>query len=342
MYNGNSTIFQWKAESTTNIEYGDTAGAMAEQIKISSESIKPVYNKIDEGLATGGRGAGLKATMGIGVEGNFSTLVRPDMLKMFYGVLGQVDGGTERYAPYNYTFTCRDSNYSRQPFFSVGIKRGAFGFLYTGMKINSLTLSASAGDYLKADVSLVGREEKENWNPNPDLTPSPYKAYKFAQGKVYEVKTTTDSEGTETTENVEIYDITSMSLEINNNMDYQTQTTSTGDYYAEPDVGTREISLSLEAIYSENSENLRKNYYKTDNTLAVQLKFVSDEAGNNGSKYSLSIDLPCCQMSDADANVGGLETLKQNMTLNVVDNVKDELITITAGTPVERTATTFN
>lgn len=53
MINGNSVTFQLGKEST----YG-TAVSATEQIKISSESLKPVYNKVEEGVATGGRGAG--------------------------------------------------------------------------------------------------------------------------------------------------------------------------------------------------------------------------------------------------------------------------------------------
>ena len=82
MVSGNSVIFQIGKEST----YG-TAVAGTKQIKISSESFKPNYNKVDEGLATGGRGEGLKQTMGIKVEGGLSTLLRPDMGYLIFGAL---------------------------------------------------------------------------------------------------------------------------------------------------------------------------------------------------------------------------------------------------------------
>lgn len=74
MVNGNSVKLQIGEESS----YATIADA-TEQIKISSESLKAAYNKVDEGLATGGRGSGKRQTMGIGVEGSFSTLFRPDM-----------------------------------------------------------------------------------------------------------------------------------------------------------------------------------------------------------------------------------------------------------------------
>ena len=53
--NGNSLILQLGKEDT----YG-TAATPTNQVRVSSESLKPVYNKVDEGLLTGGRGASRK------------------------------------------------------------------------------------------------------------------------------------------------------------------------------------------------------------------------------------------------------------------------------------------
>ena len=321
MINGNSVIAQIGLEST----YGTAVNA-TNQFKIASESLKPVYNKIDEGLATGGRGAGLKATMGIGVEGALSTLMRGDMGYILAGALGvetvtgtdDGEGGTT--APYTHTYTAIESDEDEHlPAFTVKVDRKVDQFAYTGCKINSLSLSAAAGDYLKADINLVGRDESTGASLQT-LSPSSLKAFKFAQGKVYTVVGSTETE---------IADIDNISLEINNNLDYQTQTTSTGDYYAQPEVGTREITATLEAIYSTASESIRNTYYKSDSTVGIKLEFTSDEMASGTTPYKLTINLPCCQLSDSDANMGGLDTLKQNMTFNVVDNLEDELITIT-------------
>lgn len=320
MINGNSVIAQLGLETT----YGTAVNA-TNQFKIASESLKPVYNKIDEGLATGGRGAGLKATMGIGVEGALSTLMRGDMGYILAGALGVEsvagtdDGEGGIIAPYTHTYTAIASDEDEHlPAFTVKVDRKVDQFAYTGCKINSLTLSASAGDYLKADINLVGRDETTGATMQT-LSPSSLKAFKFAQGKMYTV-----TSGVRT----EIADVDNVSVEINNNLDYQTQTTSTGDHYAQAEVGTREINVTAEAIYSTDAESIRNTYYKSDATVGIDLEFISDEMASGTTPYKLTISLPCCQLSDADANMGGLDTLKQNMTFNVVDNLTDELITI--------------
>lgn len=323
MINGNSVVFQIGKEST----YGTVADP-TNQLKISSESLKPVYNKIDEGLATGGRGAGLKATMGIGVEGSISTLMRPDTVYLLAGVLGAeaTPTATTGGEGYVHKFTAIEAAENKHlPSWTCYVDRKVGQFSYSGCKINRLSLAASAGDYLKCDVDFVGQNEASGatMGDAEDAPVSTKKAYKFAQGKVYS--------GTGSSR-VAIADIDSISLEINNNCDYQIQTTDTGDNYKEAEVGTREISLSLSAIYASGSEALRNSYYKSDATLAVEIEFISDEVLDADENYSLKITLPCCQMSDADANMGGLETLKQNMTLNVVDSLTEELIEVEAVT----------
>lgn len=317
MVNGNSVIFQIGKEST----YA-TAVAGTEQIKISSESFKAVYNKVDEGLATGGKGSGLQQTMGIKAEGAFSTLMRPDMGNILYGALGQQDTEEDEDTSgvYHHTFTCIPSGESYHlPSWTAYVDRKIGKFCYPGCKVSSLSLQAAAGDYLKADVNFSGRTE-ETAATMPALTPSALKAFKFAHGKVYR-KT-----GSSLTE---IADITSIGLEINNNLDADTQTTGTGNYYAQPEAGTREISLSLEMIYSTAAETLRNSFYKSDDTLAVRVEFTADEMiGSTSAPNKLIIDLPCCQMNSADANMSGLERLNQSVSLNVADNLTDELITI--------------
>lgn len=312
MINGNSVILQLGKETT----YG-TKATGTEQIKISSESFKEVYNKIDEGLATGGRGSGLKATMGIGVEFSFATLFRPDFGNILKGALG-----VSAYASGKHTFTCIESAEDKHlPAWTFYVDRKVGKFAYTGCKIGSLSLSASAGNYLTCDVSGNGKLE-ETVSSLATLTPSSLRAFKFAQAKVYSKAKNAESR-------TELADVTNLSIEINNNLDAQTQTTSTGDHYKEPEVGTREITATVDMIYSVSAETARNAFYKSDDTLSIEAEFISDETfGEDDTPYSLKIKLPCVQCSDATANMGGLDTLSQNMVFNVADNLTDELIEI--------------
>lgn len=392
MVNGNSVILQIGEESV----WGERADC-TEQIKISQEAFKPVYNKVDEGLATGGRGAGMKQTMGIRVDGSFSTLFRPDMgllLKCLCGVEESVRDNLD--GTFTHIFHAIGTSVSDSlPSLTVKVSRIVSNFAYTGCKIGEMSFNAAAADYLKTDVTIAGRLE-ESGIQMESLRPSARKAFRFAGGKVK-----IDGE--------EVADVTSMELSYNNNLDSETQTTDTGDYYKESECGVRNLTTNLEMLYSAGAERIRALLYKTDNTFAIEFVYISDEKCNgvdvlfdsfdsfaqtakkiadgvkygedeseengiiwehagvqycqkgaeseeiytftgdtqtqiecaqtatdilklvkettDGKPYTLKIKIPCNQVSEASANMGGLETLKQTLSADAVDNLEDELIT---------------
>lgn len=311
MINGNSVVLQLGEETT----YGTVVTPDA-QVKISSESYKPAYNKAEEGLATGGRGSGKVQTMGISVDGGFSTLLRPDMGNILKWLCGVSASPVAEGDGYKHVFTAIGTGLNDSlPSFSTVIDRKAGVFAYTGCKVNSASFSAASGDYVKLDVTVNAKNEATG-TLNTSATPSSLKAFRFAGGKVK-------------INNTSVADVTNIKLDYNNNLSTGVQTTETGNYYLEPECGTRQITASLELIYSASAETIRSQLYKTDDTFALVLEFTSDEEIATGENYKLTVAMPCCQCSDADANMGGLDTLSQNMTVNVVDNLSDELITFT-------------
>jgi hypothetical protein len=313
MINGNSVILQLASEAA----YGSVT-AMKYQFKAASESLKPAYNKKDEGVATGGRGAGLKATMSKKIEGSFSILGRADdagfILKHLLGV--QADPATvgESSKAFKHTFTALGTALTDSlPSLCAAIDRKAGVFAYSGLKIDSASFSAAAEDYLKIDITVVGRDETAG-SLTAALKPSSLRAFRFKHGKVYIAGEA-------------VADVTSIKFDYKNNLDSGTQTTETGDYFAEPQPGTREITTDLEMLYSATAEQIRKNLYKSDNTCALVIDFKSDDMADTDIPYELKMTIPCMQVSDATANMGGLETIKQSLTFGAVDNLSDELVT---------------
>ena len=305
--NGNSLILQLGKENT----YG-TAVTPTNQVRVSSESLKPVYNKVDEGLLTGGRGASRKEIMSLKTEGDISTLARPDEVGLFF----KAALGVESVEGNKHTFTALGTALSNSlPSLTAICDRKVDKFVYKGLKINSLSFSAAPEDYLKLDVSFVGREEATGGSL-ATLTPSSLKSFKFRHGKVRLAGT-------------EVADITNINFTYNNNLDAETQTTSTGLYFKEPEPGKREITTELEMLYTTGTEAYRTSYYKTDTQVGIELEFVSDETfGEGNTPYSLKIIIPCNQCSDASANMTGADSTKQTMNFEAVDNLTDELITV--------------
>ena len=314
MINGNSLILQFGKEPS----YATLANP-ERQIKVASEGFKATYNKKDEGLLTSSRsGTGRKEVMSVKSEGSISTLARPDDTGLFlFGGLGVEEAvesvGTKAY---KHTFHAIGTGENdKLPSLSAFVDRKVDVFTYNGLKIESFSFSASPEDYLKLDVNFVGKEEAYNGTMSKTLTPSPLKAFKFRHGKVKIA-------------GAEIADITSIKFDYQNSLDSSTQTTGTGLYFLEPQVGGRNIKTDLEMLYTSDSEGIRKNYYKTDADVAIELTFTSDELIEDDIPYSLKITIPCNQCPDSTANFGSAETIKHTMSFEAFENGTDELITV--------------
>lgn len=315
--NGNSVKVFFGKETS----YG-TAVTPTNRIQISNESLKPIYAKENEGLLTGNKGASKSYTMGIKTEGSISTLARPNDIGLFLACLLGNEADVEASEDaYEHTFTpIGTAETDVIPSLTAIIDRGVDAFTYNGLAVNSMTLSADAGGFVNMEVSLTGKDETGSASV-PTSTPSTQKAFKFNQGKVY-LKEAGETEA------VELADVTSISWEYNNNLDVDTQTTSTGLYYKEPEAGTREITSNISCIYTSNAEEYRNKYYKSDDELGLVLRFVSDETTDQGVPMELEITIPCNQVTDSDANVGGAERLTENLVLTAADNGSDELCTV--------------
>jgi hypothetical protein len=102
MINGNSLILQFGKEPA----YATLANP-ERQIKVASESFKATYNKKDEGLLTGGKGASKKELMSLKSEGSISTLARPDDVGMFLSAGLGVEADVEELggSAFKHTFT---------------------------------------------------------------------------------------------------------------------------------------------------------------------------------------------------------------------------------------------
>lgn len=313
MISGNKLRVQIGKETT----YG-TAATGEYQIKVSSEGFKLRLNKKDEGVLTGGKTSGVIATMSRSTEGSLSFLARPDdiglILKACLGVEDTpalVQGST---GAYKHTFKAIGTSLSDHlPSLTVLIDRIADQLAYTGCKVQSLSFSAVPEDFLKIDASFFGKDEASG--SLATLTPSDRKAFKFHKGKVK-------------VNDVDYTDVTSIKFNYNNNLINNIQTTETGLYFYEPEVGTREITAELEVLFNTSSINFRNSYYLTDDDLALVLEFTSEEEIESGFPYKLTITIPHMQVQETNPNVSGADVIKQTITLKAIEVGSDELITI--------------
>jgi hypothetical protein len=315
MISGNSVIAQVGKESAWG-----TAATLQRQVRFASEGFKYTAVKNQEPVLTGRIGASRYDLMGIRAEGSLSLLARPDDLGvLLLGALGRENAVSGEGAAKSHTFKAIDNNLTTHlPSFTFAFDRKVKLYKYTGCKINSFSFSAAPEDYLNLDIEVFARDEAVADSGLTPITPSALKAFKFHQGKVYFAGNTTA-----------FGHITNISFDYNNNMENNIQTTGTGLHYYEFDPNTREITMELEMLYLAEAETFRQTWYKTDDILQVKLEFKSDEIITGATPYSLTIEVPACQVTECSASVGGSEGIRQSVSLVGIDNAVNDLITVT-------------
>lgn len=308
---GNNLKVQVAAESA----YG-TAVAMTNQVKVFSEGFKYNPSKKEEGLLTGMRSVGRSDTMSKSVEGAVSFLMRPDdglFLALALGVEDAPELVAGASTAYKHTFDAIDHT-ATLPSASFMVDRGVTPYTYTGMSVKSISFAAAPEDYLKVDVTMVGREEIDG-TPNDTLNVSPLKAFKFRHAKVK-------------LNNSTVADVTDLKFSYDNALTANQQTTSTGNYFMKPEPGPRAITADVEAVYTAATDGIRNDFFKTDDETSLEIEFISDEvletiAGSPDELvyYSLKIFLPHVQITEASANIGGPDLVKQQMSLAAFEGI---------------------
>jgi len=313
MLTGNKAKLQVAKETT----FGTKPISMTNQLQFFSENFKEKREKKSEGVITGAKGETASYTTKIVVDGGFSCLVRPDDAGLLFaaalGTEGEVtDVGTNGK---KHTFTALDMIESASlPSLSVIVDRIANTFTYTGCKINELKLSSTAGDFVKVDVGMIGKSEALG-DTLTTLTPSVRRAFKFFGGSLKIGGNT-------------VADLTKIDFSYNNNLQADIQTNSSGLYVVEPQPAQRQISIDVDALFSDNTITQYVNNFKADTQFSLEINFTSDEEIETGLNYSLKITIPAAQIVDSDFGISGTDTLKHNFKFKAIDSIASELITI--------------
>jgi hypothetical protein len=310
MLAGNNVITQFAKDTYTN-DTPTAATSGFRQVRFSSITMDYAPNKAQENVLTGNIGQSRFDTMGIHSEGNISTLARPDDLGFFlYMALGnEVLTDTD---VFNFT-----PNKTTLPSFTLKIDKGVGVYTYPGCVINTLSFSAQPEDYLNLELAIVGYDETFTAGTLTPIPPSAQRAFKFNQGKVYAGNTIASA--------TEIADITSISLNYNNNVENTLQTTSTGIHYKRPSPNTREITTDFECLYSSVGETFRQNYFKSDTIFSIKLDFLTDE-GTSGDLHRLTIELPNVQITSCSVPISDANSIKQSISATVIDIGSGDLI----------------
>jgi hypothetical protein len=272
-------------------------------INFLSESLIPEANKAEEESLLAAKAAAGYALLGLKAGGDVSWILKPEnagfTMKAALGgtdTVVQNQGGVT--GQHQHTIIAQSAT-AQLPSYTLIIDRKQAIKKYSGCKVSSLKLSGKAGDYIRAVMSVRGKDESTGTittSTGPTL-----KSYKF-------IGATLTVGGT-------AYEITGFDLEIDNALEDGPQTSISGLYQSEPMHGSRKIKLMIEKPYDANDETLHTTNYLAEAVVAtVVLHVESPEIVAVASKYRMDITLANVAILDRKTNVSGRGVLMSSIT----------------------------
>ncbi|TAH55202.1 MAG: hypothetical protein EWM51_03720 [Treponema sp.] len=311
---GQGTAFQIGKETTWG-----AAVAPTQAINFLNESLKLAVERKEEDTLVGSKTSRAMDIMKRSVAGDFGLIMKPGNVGLLFALsLGEEADPVEdpeKTGVFEHRFSPVSSGllYSL-PSFTAVIDRHTAVKKYTGLKVESLKIEAKAGDYLRASLSVKGKDE-ESGTKNSALSVPDTKAYRFAGG-VCEFNSAA------------IGSVKSVSLDYVNTLDEGEQTISSGLNGTEPEPQDRKITVTVETDYDATAEGIRESDYKTDTTVDIRLRFESPTEIVTGTKHAFEILLPHVAITDCSPNVSGKEKLKLTITGTALETTSDEAVEI--------------
>lgn len=289
------------------------------EVPFTSESLAYLPNYIEEDALIGTKTSTRMDVSGIKVQGDVSFIVKPgDYLGLLlYAVLGeeataaQVDTSTA----YDHEFTPIASGSTNSlPHIIAVVDRKVAVKGYVSCKVESFSLEASVNDYVRGSVTLRGYDEQSD--ELESLTAPTTRAFQF-------------KDGTLTVDGANYADVTSFSFDYSNNLEDDLYTLGSGDYMSEIEPQAREITASLDTLYTSATESTREDKFKTGSTAALVLTFESSEEIESGYPYQMVIEMPLCYITEANPQIGGPDRITQSLSVKATEDASNEAVTIT-------------
>lgn len=268
-------------------------------INMTSESLSVSYEYTDEGNLLASKTANQRDLNSVTVEGSISSILRPEFADwLFEATLGsKTSGGDYILAAPN----------AELPSSTITIGRGDIFKKYADCTVRSLTLSADARDYVKADIDLVGvTEESITSSQAGAVSAFTLPSYRCTRarlmydeaGQAIEI-TSSDWESCPLNGKI---DAEGVSITFDNGVEAAPATYCSGLYANQPLHGKRAVTLEINLPYGQEFETFKSAYYASEAApnMALILGFTSADEEEN-----ITIYMPNVHITDASANVGG-------------------------------------
>lgn len=259
-------------------------------VNFGSESLAPEVTKTEEESVLAALAAAGYDLQTLKVSGDVAFILKPENAGF---VMKAALGGTDTLVlvtgQQQHTIAPAAAAGS-MPSYTVLIDRKQVIKQYSGVKVDSLKLEAKAGDYVRATLTLKGKDEAVVASI-ATLVPPSLKAYKFVGATVVAGGVSLE--------------VTGITFDYANQLEDGPQTSGTGVYLSEPIHGKRKASVTLELPYGSAAEAIQVTNLLTDTVLSsVVLHFESPALIATTYKYRMDITLNNVAVLGCKTNVG--------------------------------------
>ena len=292
-----------------------TSVAPTIKINLTSESIATTAEKGDEGNLIAKKTRDQADLIAINTEGGISTILRPEFADwLFECALGKASSGV---------YTLQDVNVAL-PVSTIVMSRGGIVKTYPDCTIRSITLTATAQDYVKVDIDIIGTKELSAGETGAQTVQNI--SFSLPSYKCTQAKLLYGAGGTASSSLVTSLCVNEVVLTLDNGTEEPSPTYCDGLYNGRPIPGLRVVTTDITLPYSDEVESFRENYLLNEDapTVALLLEFTT---ANPDEK--ITIYLPNVAITTADGNVDGQGVISSNINGEALSVGSAEPITVT-------------
>lgn len=287
-YTGTGATLQIGKESSWG-----SAVAGAKNVNMTSESIKVNADKKVEDTLIASVAPSSRLLMALDVSGSFSGILKPEfagyLLHLAVGGTDTVAANTPVSGAYTHSIVAATAG-GTLPAFTAIVDRRAGVRKYSGCKMDSFSLEAAAGDFVKYTANIKAKDESSG--SLAGLSALSLSSFKTVNATLTMAGTT--------------YAAKNVKLNIGNKLEDQGQTYGSGLYKGEPIHGTREITVDVDLNYEASTDTVFDTNYITDTVLAtVVLTLYSPSYVTGTTPYAVTITLANVAVTNIERNVGG-------------------------------------
>ena len=299
-----------------------TAVAGTTFVDFTSESIKMEPDKKVQDSLIASKSTPGKDLMGLLVQGDISFILRPEFAgKIFHWAFGGTDtvgSGVPVAGAYTHTIPLAEAS-GTLPAMTTLIDRKAAVKKYSGCKVNTLSIDAAVGDYVKGTISVMGKDEAVGTLAS--LSALALKAFRA-------VSATCTIAGT-------AYDVKKVTFKLDNKLEDAGQTYGSGLYHKEPIHGQRDVSVDIEMNYDATVETLHDTNAVTGtviNSIVIVLASPSYVTGTTPYQVTLTLNNVAINSVDRGVSGTGLVVAKVSGTATTVSTTEPVTVAIVDAT----------